>query len=103
MQKNILEYLENTALTHKKKLAFSQLLGQETKYLALSEKIEKSVFSYFDTYEGTIWCREIYQRNGETVSSVGKGYHINGPFHTERVLLALNALEKTGSILDYMK
>lgn len=75
----------------------------EKKYLELSEKIEKSVFSYFDTFEGTIWCREIYLKNGEMVSSVGKGYHINGPFHTERVLLALNTLEKTGSILDYMK
>lgn len=75
----------------------------EKKYLELSEKIEKTVFSYFDTFEDTIWFREIYKKDGKMVSSRETGIHINGPFHTERVLLALNALQKTGSILSYMK
>lgn len=75
----------------------------EKRYLELSEQIEKTVFSYFDTFEDAIWFREIYQKNGQFISSRENGCHINGPFHTERVLLALSSLQKNGSILPYMK
>ena len=77
-------------------------LSGEKKYLELSEKLERTVFSYFDTFEDTIWFREIYKKDGKFVTSCDTGCHINGPFHTERVLLALSALQKSGSILAYM-
>lgn len=79
-----------------------KITGEE-RYRELSEKLEKMTFSYFETFEDTIWWREIYKEDGKFVSSKGNGYHINGPFHIERVLLALGTIAETGSILEYIK
>jgi len=79
-----------------------KITGEE-RYRELSEKFEKMTFSYFESFEDTIWCREIYKEDGRFVSSRGNGYHINGPFHIERVLLALGTVAETGSILEYVK
>ena len=73
----------------------------EDRYLELSRAIEATMQGYFRQF-GTTWIREIRTLDGEFISSLADGNHINGPFHYERYLLAMGALENTGSILPYM-
>ncbi|MBQ9986178.1 MAG: AGE family epimerase/isomerase [Oscillospiraceae bacterium] len=77
------------------------IFGEE-KYYELYKMFEKVVFDYYDRFDGSVWLREMYIENGEYANSVGRGCHINGPFHFERVLLAIGSLLETGSIISYM-
>lgn len=77
-----------------------ELYGEQ-RYLELSRAIEENMHSYFARF-GTLWIREILTEGGQPVSSLDKGFHVNGPFHYERYLLAMGAMETTGSILPYM-
>ena len=77
-------------------------LFHEPKYLELSRLIEKAMFDHYDRFKGAIWFREILEQDGQWISPLPQGNHINGPFHYERYLMAMHALEETGSILTYM-
>ena len=76
------------------------LYGEE-RYLRISRAMEKNMHDYYARF-GTLWIREILTENGDYVSSLSSGFHVNGPFHYERYLLAMGALERTCSILPYM-
>lgn len=79
-----------------------QLFGN-AKYLELSDMFVKECFDYYDRFEGTIWYRDIFKQNGDYISSLDTGHHINGPFHFARFLMAMDAMTKTGSIMPYMQ
>ncbi len=74
----------------------------ENKYLELSEKIENMMFAYFEKFDKALWITGIHKENGSFCESKGKSPHISGPFHFERMLLALGTMKETGNILKYM-
>ncbi len=83
------------------RLAYN-IFGDE-KYLDLSRRIEKMMFSYFENFDDSVWFVGIHKDNGKMCGPKGKSVHVSGPFHFERMLLALGSLEETGSILKYME
>ena len=90
---------------HEAIIAFSlayKIFGDE-KYKIIADKIEGLVNSYFERFDNTICYRDIFVEHGDFVSSVGKGYHVNGPFHLERYLLAMGALQDTGEIFEFLE
>ena len=90
---------------HEAIIAFSLAykIFKDEKYKIIADKIENLVNSYFERFDGTIWYRDIFVENGDFVSSLDRGYHVNGPFHLERYLLAMGSLQDTGEILEYME
>jgi len=82
------------------RVAYS-IFGEE-RYLALSKRIEETAFSYFADREARRWYNYVSRADGTVRERKKKGPHIAGTFHLERMLLALNILEKTGSILPYL-
>lgn len=74
----------------------------EPKYLAVSQQMENTLFSYYDRFEDSVWFQEIFKKDGILQDPSAQGIHMNGPFHFERILLALHCLQKTGSILPYL-
>ena len=72
------------------------------KYLKMSERLEKSLHSYYERFDGIIWCGAIRKENGEYADIKPDRGHYNSPFHLERYLLLLNILQKKGNISAYM-
>lgn len=76
-----------------------KLFGDE-KYLKLANLIEAEMERYFIDGDRSYICID---RNAKPVAErTDKGGFIQGPFHLERMLIALSVLEDTGSILGYM-
>lgn len=78
------------------------MFGDE-KYLELSKRIEKAAFEYFADHEAHRWYVSINKSDGKVAERKTKAGHIVGPFHLERMLLALKSIDETGSILNYME
>ena len=74
------------------RLAYS-LFGEE-KYRELADRLEKSLHSYYEKFDGIIWCGTIRTENGEYADIPERGHHAS-PFHLERYLLVLDILQKT--------
>ena len=77
------------------------IFGDE-KYLKLSNRVEKAAFDYFADREDGRWYITINKSEGKVSERKTKGGHVEGPFHLERMLLALDSIQKTGNIMRYM-
>ncbi len=77
-----------------------EIFGDE-KYLKLASLIEKEFWRYFIDRNRSY--RFINKGDKPVAERTDKGSFIQGPFHLERMLLALSVQEDSGSVIGYMQ
>ena len=77
-----------------------EIFGEE-KYKRLADLIEAEMERYFIDGDRSYIC--INYGDKPVAKRTDKAGHIEGPFHLERMLLAMAVLEDSGSVIGYMK
>ena len=72
------------------------------RYLYLSQTIERSAYEYFADREQGRWYVSIKKGSLPVSMRNDREGHIEGPFHLERMLLALITIHEHGSIIEYI-
>ena len=77
------------------------MFGEE-KYKALADMIEETAEKYFADDAADRWYKEIHISSPVVKKRSEKGTHAEGPFHHERMLIAMDILTRDGSIKRYI-
>jgi len=78
-----------------------QMFG-EKKYKRLSDIIEKAATEYFADDDEDRWYKTIHISDPPVSDRKDKGSHAEGPFHHERMLIAMDILLTDGNIKRYI-
>jgi len=78
------------------------LMFGEEKYKALADMIEETAEKYFADDAADRWYKEIHISSPVVKKRSKKGTHAEGPFHHERMLIAMDILTRDGSIKRYI-
>ncbi len=78
-----------------------RMFGEE-KYKRLADAIEETALAYFADDAANRWYKAIHISSPVVKERTDKGYHPEGPFHHERMLIAMDILLRDGNLKRYI-